>query len=98
MEGSPREGVPRPQPQEASEEELGEKDPAEVEVAELREQLAALDLPEDVRKQSDRELSRLEKLPQAAAEHGVLRTYLEWIAALPRGLRTAHHLDPQPPR
>ena len=63
-------------------------DPAEAEVDELREQLDALDLPEDVRTQVDRELARLEKLPQAAAEHGVIRTYLEWIASLPWGKAT----------
>ena len=39
-----------------------------------------LELPENVRTQVDRELSRLEKIPQAAAEHGVIRTYLEWMA------------------
>ena len=64
----------------AIQEELGERDPTEAEVEELREQLAAVDLPEAVRKVADRELSRLEKLPPAAAEHGVIRTYLEWIA------------------
>ena len=46
--------------------------PAEAD--ELREQLDAVELPEDVRRQVDRELSRLEKLPPAAAEHGVIRT------------------------
>ena len=58
----------------AIQEELGERDPAEAEVEELREQLAELELPEVVRKQADRELSRLEKLPPASAEHGVIRT------------------------
>ena len=46
-----------------------------------------------MRKQADRELSRLEKLPQAAAEHGVIRTYLEWIASLPWDKRTEDNLD-----
>ena len=40
-------------------------------------------LPEEVRRQVDRELKRLEALPPQAAEHGVIRTYLEWIASLP---------------
>ena len=62
MESSQREYVLRQQLK-AIQEELGEKDPAEAEVDELREQLAEIDLPEDVRKQADRELSRLEKLP-----------------------------------
>src|SRR5919199_970795 len=79
MERSQREYVLRQQLK-AIQEELGEKDPAEAEVA-------------AVRKQADRELSRLEKLPQAAAEHGVIRTYLEWIASLPWGVRTDDNLD-----
>lgn len=77
----------------AIQDELGEQDPAEAEVSELREQLDAANLPEDVRRQADRELSRLEKLPQAAAEHGVIRTYLEWIAELPWSVSTDDDLD-----
>ncbi|MBA2518018.1 MAG: endopeptidase La [Solirubrobacterales bacterium] len=73
--------------------ELGERDPQELEVEELRERLAAVELPEDVRKVADRELSRLEKLPQAAAEHGVIRSYLEWIATLPWDTETTDNLD-----
>src|SRR6185369_17596188 len=45
------------------------------------------------RTQVDRELSRLEKIPQAAAEHGVIRTYLEWMASLPWGKGTVDNLD-----
>jgi len=77
----------------AIQEELGERDPAEAEVAELREQLEALELPEVVAKQVDRELSRLEKLPPASAEHGVIRTWLEWIASLPWRRSTEDNLD-----
>ena len=77
----------------AIQEELGERDPAEAEVGELREQLAEIELPEAVRKVADRELSRLEKLPQAAAEHGVIRNYLEWIASLPWAIATDDNLD-----
>jgi len=77
----------------AIQEELGERDPAEAEVEELREQLSAIELSEGVRKQVDRELSRLEKLPQAAAEHGVIRTWLEWIASLPWATSTDDNLD-----
>ncbi len=77
----------------AIQEELGERDPAEAEVEELREQLGAIGLPEDVRRQADRELARLEKLPQAAAEHGVIRTYLEWLASLPWDKATEDNLD-----
>jgi ATP-dependent Lon protease len=77
----------------AIQEELGERDPGEAEVEELREQLAAIDLPEAVARQAERELARLEKLPQAAAEHGVIRTYLEWIVTLPWDKLTEDNLD-----
>ncbi|MEA2295738.1 MAG: ATP-dependent Lon protease, partial [Solirubrobacteraceae bacterium] len=77
----------------AIQEELGEKDPNEADVEDLREQLEARRLPENARKQAERELARLDKLPQAAAEHGVIRTYLEWIAALPWDTSTEDNLD-----
>ena len=92
MEGAQREYVLRQQLK-AIQAELGERDPAEAEMDDLRAQLEARELPEDVRKQADRELARLEKLPQAAAEHGVIRTYLEWIASLPWGAHTEDNLD-----
>jgi ATP-dependent Lon protease len=92
MEKGQREWVLRQQLK-AIQDELGEQDPAEAEVGELRGQLAALELPENVRTQVARELSRLEKLPQAAAEHGVIRTYLEWMASLPWGKGTEDNLD-----
>src|SRR4029453_10848716 len=60
---------------------------------ERREQLAAVEMPEAVRKVADRELSRLEKLPPAAAEHGVIRTYLEWLGELPWSQETEDNLD-----
>ncbi|HET9739041.1 MAG TPA: endopeptidase La [Solirubrobacteraceae bacterium] len=94
MEKGQREWVLRQQLK-AIQDELGEQDPSEAEVGELREQLAALVLPDAVRTQVDRELSRLEKLPQAAAEHGVIRTYLEWMASLPWGKGTEDNLDLQ---
>jgi ATP-dependent Lon protease len=77
----------------AIQQELGEGDPEQAEVNELRERLAALDLAEDVRKAADRELSRLEKLPPAAAEYGVIRSYLEWILTLPWNTFTPDNLD-----
>ncbi|HMJ36146.1 MAG TPA: endopeptidase La [Baekduia sp.] len=77
----------------AIQDELGEFDESAEEARELREQLADIDLPEDVRKQADRELRRLEQLPAQAAEHGVIRNYLEWIASLPWGKSTEDDLD-----
>ena len=52
-----------------------------------------LELPEEARKQADRELSRLERLQPAMAEYGVVRGYLEWIAALPWSTSTEDNLD-----
>jgi ATP-dependent Lon protease len=77
----------------AIQDELGEGDEAAAEANELREQLAAIDLPEAVRKQVDRELGRLERLQPAMAEYGVVRNYLEWIAALPWDKSTEDNLD-----
>ncbi len=78
----------------AIQQELGENDPEQAEIAELRERLDALgELPEEVRKAADRELQRLEKLPSAAAEYGVIRTYLEWIITVPWSTYTEDNLD-----
>src|SRR5204862_4141075 len=73
--------------------ELGEGDPEQADANELRERLDALELPEAVRKAADRELARLERLPAAAAEYGVIRTYLDWLATLPWGVTTPDVLD-----
>ena len=77
----------------AIQEELGEADEIQAEITELREQLGAIQLPEQVRKQVDRELARLERLQPAMAEYGVVRGYLEWIAALPWDRSTEDNLD-----
>jgi ATP-dependent Lon protease len=77
----------------AIQDELGEGDAEQAEVNELRERLGELELPEDVRKAADRELARLEKLPAASAEYGVIRTYLDWIATLPWNKTTQDNLD-----
>jgi ATP-dependent Lon protease len=73
--------------------ELGELDEAEAEADELRNQLAAIELPEQVRRASDRELERLARLQPAMAEYGVVRSYLEWIASLPWDTTTDDNLD-----
>jgi ATP-dependent Lon protease len=77
----------------AIQEELGEADEVQAEVNEVREQLSAIALPDEVRKQADRELARLERLQPAMAEYGVVRGYLEWIAALPWDTATEDNLD-----
>jgi ATP-dependent Lon protease len=77
----------------AIQEELGEADPEQAEVAELRQRLEALDLPEEIAKAAFRELGRLERLPSAAAEYGVIRTYVDWIVTLPWNVTTTDNLD-----
>jgi ATP-dependent Lon protease len=77
----------------AIQDELGEGDADRAEINELRERLEALDVPEDAEKAAQRELARLDKLPPAAAEYGVIRTYLEWILTLPWNETTPDNLD-----
>jgi ATP-dependent Lon protease len=67
----------------AIQEELGESDEQAAEAKELRERIEAAELPDEVRKQAERELQRFERLPPQSAEHGVIRTYLEWILDVP---------------
>jgi ATP-dependent Lon protease len=92
MEDSQREYFLRQQLK-AIQEELGEGDEQQAELKELRERAAEIELPEEARKAVDRELARLEKLPPAAAEYGVIRTYLEWIISLPWDKTTEDNLD-----
>jgi ATP-dependent Lon protease len=77
----------------AIQEELGEGDPEQAELEELRGRIDTIDLPDEVDKAARRELSRLERLPSAAAEYGVIRTYLDWIATLPWGETTEDKID-----
>jgi ATP-dependent Lon protease len=77
----------------AIQEELGEVDETQAETQELRQELEQANLPEHVWKQAERELGRFERLPPQAAEHGVIRSYLEWIASLPWSRSTEDNLD-----
>jgi ATP-dependent Lon protease len=77
----------------AIQEELGEEDEQLAEANELRERIEAAALPEHALEAAERELARLEKLPPAAAEHGVIRTYLEWLVELPWSKETEDDLD-----
>ena len=77
----------------AIQEELGEVDETQAEASELREQLEQAELPEEAWKVAERELQRFERLPPQAAEHGVIRSYLEWLATLPWAKQTEDQLD-----
>jgi ATP-dependent Lon protease len=77
----------------AIQKELGEGDDQTKDVEELREKIDAAGLPEVVKKEALRELDRLSKMPVAAAEYTVSRTYLDWIVALPWQKRTEEIID-----
>jgi ATP-dependent Lon protease len=76
----------------AIQEELSGKG-EEGEVASLRERLAKADLPEDVRKEAERELNKLDRIPAASPDHSVTRTYLEFILDLPWNKGSEYVLD-----
>ena len=77
---------------EAIRKELGE---AEASVAdEYRRKISAAGMPDAVQQQADRELGRLERMGDANAESGMIRTYLDWLLAIPWDKRSDEHLDP----
>jgi ATP-dependent Lon protease len=77
----------------AIQKELGEGDDQTREIEELREKIEAAGMPESVKKEALRELDRLAKMPAAAAEFTVSRTYLDWLVALPWQKRTDEVID-----
>jgi ATP-dependent Lon protease len=77
----------------AIQKELGEGDDQAREVDELRAKIEAAGMPDDVKKEALRELDRLTKMPAAAAEYTVARTYIDWLIALPWAKRTDEQID-----
>ena len=81
------------QQMEAIRKELGEADETQREIEELREKIEKAAMPAEVRKEADRELSRLSRIPPQAAEYTVARTYLEWLCEMPWAISTEDNLD-----
>lgn len=77
----------------AIQKELGEEDGQSVAAEELRKKVYDAKMPPDVEKEVLRELTRLERMPEMAAEYSMLRTYLDWMVELPWNITTEEQID-----
>jgi len=73
--------------------ELGEGEDGQAEIAELREAIAKAGMPEEAENQALKELKRLERMPEASAEHGMVRSYLDWFIELPWSKLSDEQID-----
>ena len=73
--------------------ELGEDDPQQAEINELREKVESAGMPEEVRGRAIKEIDRMSRIPSASPEVGVIRTYVDWLVGLPWNVTTDDRLD-----
>jgi ATP-dependent Lon protease len=87
MDKTQREYILREQ-MKAIQRELGEEDPQQAEVNELREKVEAAGMPEEVKARALKEVDRMSRIPSASPEVGVIRTYVDWLVGLPWNVTT----------
>jgi ATP-dependent Lon protease len=87
MDKTQREYILREQ-MKAIQRELGEEDPQQAEVNELREKVEAAGMPEEVKSRAIKEIDRMSRIPSASPEVGVIRTYVDWLVSLPWNVTT----------
>ena len=92
VEGRQREYILREQLK-AIQKELGETEGTGAEIQELDKAIAEAGMPEEVEQQARKELKRLERMPEAAAEHSMVRTYLDWLIELPWSKLSDDNID-----
>lgn len=77
----------------AIQKELGEDEGTGAEIEELRTAITEAQMPEEVEEQANKELRRLERMPEASGEYGIIRTYLDWLIALPWSKLSVENID-----
>ncbi len=77
----------------AIQKELGEDDPAVAEAGELKRKVEESAMPTEVKEKALKEVDRLNRIPSASPEQGVIRTYVDWLVSLPWGVQTDDNLD-----
>jgi ATP-dependent Lon protease len=73
--------------------ELGEDDPQQAEITELRDKVEAAGMPEEIKTRALKEVDRMSRIPSASPEVGVIRTYVDWLVALPWNVSSDDQLD-----